>query len=381
MSKLGAQKQLTKRPKTPPFEFVHLLRAGCKLTHFQPYLSCSVSISTMMQKTLMIALLSLLVLQIVTSQECTDNEERFSFTNKKGVEKRKKCVWVANKSTFKRCKKDEIAENCPNTCSPDCLRPPNSATGCRDFPSPFQLLANNKFKNCAWVAKNAAKRCPKYPANVYCPLVCSTCGAEPSVSPTLSLQPTKSPSRAPSSTPSLSNNPSGDPSKSPSGIPTFICAADSADQFYVQGVGAYKPCDPWVKNNVADRCVMPTGIGDVTTGVVSDYCPETCGGCPDAPSANPTLSMKPSRVPSDEPSQGPSMASEAPSDSPSLLPSDEPSLSPSDMPSDQVRSREYHDIPVIVCMFFSNSPFISFSRPYCQATSPAFFLQICHQMR
>ena len=355
-----------KRPKTllkrPPFEFVHLLRAaeGCKLKHFQPSSLCSFS-NTMMQKTLVITLLSLLVLQVVTSQECIDNEERFEFTNKKGVVKRKKCVWVAYKDTFKRCNKDGIAENCPNTCSPDCLRPPNSATGCSDFPSSFQLIANKKFKDCAWVSKNALERCKKYPAKVYCPLACSTCGSEPRAFPTISLQPTEGPTREPSPTPSLSNNPSGDPSKEPSGIPTFICAADSADKFYVQtpapGSGFYKPCDPWVKNNVADRCVMAAGIGIVATGVVSDFCPETCGGCPDSPSANPTLSMKPSRVPSDEPSQGPSMASEAPSDSPSLLPSDEPSLSPSDMPSDQVRSREYHDVPVIVCVFLATNFF------------------------
>ena len=132
----------------------------------------------MMQKTLVITLLSLLVLQVVTSQECIDNEERFEFTNKKGVVKRKKCVWVANKDTFKRCNKDGIAENCPNTCSPDCLRPPNSATGCSDFPSSFQLIANKKFKDCAWVSKNALKRCKKYPAKVYCPLACSTCGSD-----------------------------------------------------------------------------------------------------------------------------------------------------------------------------------------------------------
>lgn len=347
--------QLTTRPL---FEFVHLLRASCKLTlqtNIFSFLYAHFPNNTMMQKKLMITLLSLLVLHVVTSQECIDNPDRFSFTNKKGVVKRKKCVWAANKSTFKRCKKDAIAENCPNTCSPDCLRPPNSATGCRDFPFIFQFLSSKKFKDCAWVAKNAGARCPKYPAKVYCPLVCSTCGAEPSASPTLSLQPTKSPTRAPSSTPSLSNNPSKDPSKKPSLTPTFICEADSAAQFYVQApVGSYKPCDPWVKNNVAERCVLATGLGGVSTGVVSDYCPETCGGCPNSPSANPTLSMKPSRVPTDEPSQSPSMTSESPSDSPSLLPSDEPSRTPTGMPSDQVRSRECHDVTVIFCMYFSN---------------------------
>jgi len=334
------------------FSLLHLLRASCVHTHIFNLSLAHYTTTTMMQKTLMITLLSLLVLQVVTSQ-CTDNPDRFSFTNNKGVIKRKKCVWAAKKKTFNRCKKDAVAENCPNTCSPDCLRPPYSTTGCRDFPYKFELLSNNKFKNCEWVAKKKESRCPKFPSKDYCPLTCSTCGAEPSASPTLSQQPTKSPTVAPSPTPSLSNKPSADPSRKPTGTPTFVCT-DSPTQFYVQEpVGSYKPCDPWVKNNLY-RCTMATGFVGETIGVVSDSCPETCGGCPDAPSASPSLSMKPSIVPSDQPSQSPSATSQEPSDSPSLLPSDEPSLTPSDMPSDQVRSREYHDVPVIACMFFSN---------------------------
>jgi len=283
------------------------------------------------------ALLLLLVLWTTVNGQCVDNEDRFEFRNKQGNLKSRKCVWAQQKKTSRRCTKiEEVALNCPNTCDTDCLRSPLSATGCRDSLYEFQRIAGMRpHKLCTWAsARNTALRCSKFPTKLYCPLTCDSCDSEPSVSPTLSPQPSKSPTELPSSKPSLSIVPTKAVSSVPSSSPTFICN-DATDKFFVHApVGANKPCDPWVKRNPEHRCGMTAGLS-TSVGVVSDFCPVTCGLCPDAPSAKPSLSPPPSLKPSVEPSSGPTFSSGEPSATKSQSPSDEPSLVPSDTPSEK----------------------------------------------
>jgi len=315
------------------------------------YQGITIQPSKMPSSLITTSLLSLLVLWTTVNGQCVDNEDRFEFRNKQGNLKSRKCVWAQQQKTARRCTQiEEVASNCPNTCDTDCLRSPLSATGCRDSPYEFQLIAGKRpHKLCTWAsARNTALRCSKFPTKLYCPLTCESCDSEPSVSPTLSPQPSKSPTELPSSKPSLSIVPTKAVSSVPSSSPTFICN-DAIDKFFVHApVGANKPCDPWVKRNPEHRCGMTAGLS-TSVGVVSDFCPVTCGLCPDAPSAKPSLSPPPSLKPSVEPSSGPTFSSGEPSATKSQSPSDEPSLVPSDTPSEKVCKHldNIHDIPFI----------------------------------
>ena len=120
------------------------------------------------------------------------------------------------------------------------------------------------------------------------------------------------------------------PSPAPSPSPTIHVTScqDTAEKFYLDEVTQWKQCS-WTANNVVDRCAF---------GGVADNCPRTCGQCADEPSAAPSLTSLPTMQPTTKPSPSPTASptkspSAKPSHSPTSAPSRSPSKSPTTKPS------------------------------------------------
>ena len=100
---------------------------------------------------------------------CSDSKNLFTATKPgdRGWVKQKSCDgWVLRKSTAWRCYKvGGVAEACPKTCT-NC---------CEETEGTFQLLFNQKIKDCAWAAINPATRCKKPPTRQLCPNACGLC--------------------------------------------------------------------------------------------------------------------------------------------------------------------------------------------------------------
>ena len=162
----------------------------------------------------------------------------------------------------------------------------------------------------------------------------------PSLSPSVSLEPSDLPSSSPSDAPSRK------PSASPSDVPSFQPSISSQPSDSPSGAPSFEPSvssQPSLGPTEAPSKFPSTSPSDVPTKVPS-VAPS------DVPSKSP--SDAPSKVPSTSPSKAPSATpSDSPSSTPSLGPSvssmptpDEPSGKPSSQPSSRP-SRDCPDVP------------------------------------
>lgn len=107
---------------------------------------------------------------------CLDNSDKFVSNNGK----MRTCTWAAKK-TKRRCKKLNVAEQCPVVCSAltasckgDSQAPSAAPFTCNDNSGEF-LYKEGKIRTCEWVAKKILKRC-KRAAPENCPTTCQVDG-------------------------------------------------------------------------------------------------------------------------------------------------------------------------------------------------------------
>ena len=211
------------------------------------------------------------------------------------------CAWVRRFSTTSRCRLENVSENCPFTCGfcsyptqapstpaptqAPITPPPTQApsiyncTGKEDTIGRFDVPGINSRKKCSWAGNDIESRCIMDNVLDNCPFTCGRCSTSefPTYSPTISTNPTKAPTRMNTTPPT-----------------TYDCngKVDRSDRFFVASIGTQKDCE-WVRTNAEGRC----GLSSLT-----DYCPITCGLCPEfpsqPPSIGPTTSAKPSSSPS-----------------------------------------------------------------------------------
>ena len=214
------------------------------------------------------------------------------------------CAWVRRFSTTSRCRLENVSELCPFTCGfcayptqapstpaptqAPITPPPTQAptiyncTGKEDSIGRFDVPGIGSRKQCSWAGNDIETRCIMDNVIDNCPFTCGRCSASefPTYSPTISTNPTKAPTRMNTTPPT-----------------TYDCngKVDRSDRFHVASIGTQKDCE-WVGTNAEERC----GLSSLT-----DYCPITCGLCPEFPSQTPSIGPTTSAKPSSSPSLTP----------------------------------------------------------------------------
>jgi hypothetical protein len=108
-------------------------------------------------------------LPTTTAPACIDSPLRFK-TQYKGKIISRRCVWVANKFTSRRCELVGVSAMCPGTCE--------QCNVCLDNPLRFRLWWDGKVitRQCSWVANlSTTKRCSAEGVAESCRSTCKLC--------------------------------------------------------------------------------------------------------------------------------------------------------------------------------------------------------------
>ena len=106
---------------------------------------------------------------IASPKPCTDSTLRIRITYQNRFVTRD-CTWVANKSTYQRCRVEGVSGHCPVTCG--------TCSTCIDSTLRFKLTWKDKYitRDCIWIANKATwNRCKVEGVSESCRVACGTC--------------------------------------------------------------------------------------------------------------------------------------------------------------------------------------------------------------